>query len=328
MSSQKSEISIEALEQLPHDVVEFMQQILAELDSEYRRIRNRSTEDPGTAGDEGEENWAELLRSWLPATYQVVTKGRILSSLGEASPQMDVLVLHRDYPRKLLNKKHYFSTGVIAAFECKNTLRRDGIKKAIQNAKLLSEVLHRERGMKGYWRQSRFVDPVYDELHRPIIYGLLAHSHSWSPASARDLIDDAISELDLETSTHVREVIDIVCVADVAVWSMDRCASDIGFPSYPHPAICTSWMSCLHADRWLADSIFHRSFTTSGALLSRLYQKLSYQHEEALQFSNYFKLATRDGASGGGPGRKWGELLAPDVRARIAGIEYPRHYYY
>lgn len=50
-----------------------------EMESEYYRIQKRTREDPGTAGDQGEENWAELLRHWLPQGYHVRTKGRILS---------------------------------------------------------------------------------------------------------------------------------------------------------------------------------------------------------------------------------------------------------
>ena len=73
--------------------------------AEYARITARSREDPGTAGDEGEENWAELLRDWLPSTYHVKTKGRILSEVGLSSPQVDVLVLSPAYPPALLNRK-------------------------------------------------------------------------------------------------------------------------------------------------------------------------------------------------------------------------------
>ena len=87
------------------------------MESEYQRIRSRALEDPGTAGDQGEENWAELLRDWLPPTYKVVTKGRILSADGRASPQVDVLVLKDVYPDKLLNKKLYLAAGVAAVFE-------------------------------------------------------------------------------------------------------------------------------------------------------------------------------------------------------------------
>ena len=75
----------------PHDLEDFMKQVTSEMESEYLRIRSRALEDPGTAGDQGEENWAELLREWLPPTYKVVTRGRILSSDGRTSPQVDVL---------------------------------------------------------------------------------------------------------------------------------------------------------------------------------------------------------------------------------------------
>ena len=45
-----------------HDLHDFMQQLSVEMAGEYNRIQRRATEDPGTAGDQGEENWAELLR--------------------------------------------------------------------------------------------------------------------------------------------------------------------------------------------------------------------------------------------------------------------------
>ena len=47
------------------DLYEFMRQLSDEMAAEYRRIQMRATEDPGTAGDQGEENWAELLRGWI-----------------------------------------------------------------------------------------------------------------------------------------------------------------------------------------------------------------------------------------------------------------------
>ena len=88
-----------------HDLLDFMAQISQEMSLEYERIQKRATEDPGTAGDQGEENWAELLRDWLPPTYQIVTKGRIIAENGKTSPQVDVIVLKSSYPKKLLNKK-------------------------------------------------------------------------------------------------------------------------------------------------------------------------------------------------------------------------------
>ena len=59
----------------------------------YESIYKRTVDDPGTAGDRGEENWADLFREWLPQYFHVVTKGQILNHDGHTSPQIDVLVL-------------------------------------------------------------------------------------------------------------------------------------------------------------------------------------------------------------------------------------------
>jgi hypothetical protein len=44
-----------------HELVDFMRAISRQIADEYIRIRKRTTEDPSTAGDQGEENWATLL---------------------------------------------------------------------------------------------------------------------------------------------------------------------------------------------------------------------------------------------------------------------------
>src|SRR5260370_8960948 len=87
-----------------HDIHAFVFSCQKDIAEEYERIRHRAAEDPGTAGDQGEENWASLLRSWLPSYFHIVTKGRILTESSYASPQIDVLVLYPSYPRILLDK--------------------------------------------------------------------------------------------------------------------------------------------------------------------------------------------------------------------------------
>jgi hypothetical protein len=114
-----------------HELKTFLAQDVEEMASEYARIRSRSREDPGTAGDEGEEAWAGVLREWLPDNYKVRVKGRILGSNGVASPQVDIVVLRPGYPRRLLDKKLYLAGGVAAAFECKNTLTAQDIRKTV-----------------------------------------------------------------------------------------------------------------------------------------------------------------------------------------------------
>src|SRR5229473_1687089 len=105
------------MDHMDHDIHDFVRKAQGDLQAEYLRIRRRATEDPGTAGDQGEENWATLLRSWLPQYFHVITKGRILTQDGYVSPQIDVLVLSPAYPEILLDKKIYLSGGVVAAFE-------------------------------------------------------------------------------------------------------------------------------------------------------------------------------------------------------------------
>ena len=92
-----------------HDLHDFMSQLTSDIDAEYHRIQKTAKLDPGTAGDEGEENWAKILRDWLPATYHVVTKGQIINNTGELSPQVDVLVLYPTYPPLSTRQKEILS---------------------------------------------------------------------------------------------------------------------------------------------------------------------------------------------------------------------------
>ena len=193
-----------------HDLYDFMQQLSDEMAAEYDRIQKRATEDPGTAGDQGEENWAELLRGWLPSTYKVVTKGRIIGQDGRTSPQVDVLVLKSVYPEKLLNKKLYLAAGVAAAFECKTTLKAEHIEKAVKTCVEIKNLYPAREGTP------------YKELHAPIVYGLLAHSHPWtgSKATPEKNIQGRLFKSDRLHVLHPRLELDLLCVADFAVWTL------------------------------------------------------------------------------------------------------------
>ncbi|MBV9310174.1 MAG: hypothetical protein JOZ73_05050 [Solirubrobacterales bacterium] len=75
----------DAQDSVPHELQKFVEQAGAEIAAEYERISANAESDPGTAGDEGEENWRALLSGWLPAGYHVRTKGRIITELGYRS---------------------------------------------------------------------------------------------------------------------------------------------------------------------------------------------------------------------------------------------------
>ena len=69
-----------------NDLFNYMLEATHMMQSEYIRIQKRASEDPGTAGDNGEKNWADLLKLWLPSKYHIVTKGRIMNTDGDCSP--------------------------------------------------------------------------------------------------------------------------------------------------------------------------------------------------------------------------------------------------
>lgn len=199
-------------QQKSHDLYDFMQQISAEMSAEYDRIQMRAAEEPGTAGDQGEENWAELLREWLPRSYEVVTKGRIISQEGVTSPQIDVLVLKGAYPKKLLNKKLYLAAGVAAAFECKTTLKASHVSEAVESCARIKGLYPARTGTP------------YTELHSPLVYGLLAHSHSWKGESSTPdrNIEQKLHEIDGLHVSHPRLQLDLLCVADLAAWTSSK----------------------------------------------------------------------------------------------------------
>lgn len=196
---------------ISHELADFLRQDQALIASEYHRVYRRSTEDPGTAGDQGEENWADVVRPWLPPNYHVVTKGRILFPDGTATPQIDILVL-RAYPPRLLSKKLYLSSGVVAAFECKNTLTAPHIEDASATAALIK------------WNPyNRRTGTLQAELHTPPVFGLLAHSHSWKAEASTPLANiDAKASEALNVVAHPSELIDIICVADLAAWTVSH----------------------------------------------------------------------------------------------------------
>lgn len=85
-----------------------MQQLTTQMKHEYDRIRLNSSNDPGTAGDEAENVWAELLRGWIPPQCKIVTKGQLIDIHGNLSPQVDIIILKPSYPRSFTIRKSIY----------------------------------------------------------------------------------------------------------------------------------------------------------------------------------------------------------------------------
>ena len=271
-----------------------MAQITSEMGSEYDRIYARAAQDPGTAGDEGEENWARLFKDWLPPSYHVETKGRLIGHDGRMSPQIDVVVLKPAYPRKLLEKKVWLAGGVAAAFECKTTITAAHVAASMTRCAAFKDLYAAREGTPR------------SELGSPLIYGLLAHSHSWK-GDKSDPISNINRALDLGASgvTHPRFEMDVLCVADLATWSRmivsryeaawqpDNQADLVrafGAPCGPMTA-----MSCCSAD----SEAQHASFRPVGALVDDLTRRIAWADPSVRDIADYFRRANLGGSASG-----------------------------
>jgi hypothetical protein len=291
-----------------------MSQITDEMASEYARISKRAAGDPGTAGDEGEENWACLLREWLPSIFSVVTKGQILSLEGTLSHQVDVLVLRPSYPKKLPTKKKYLAAGVIAAFECKNTLKAAHITSAVERAVEIRSLLPVRTGTP------------YQELHSPIIFGLLAHSHSWKSEGSHPVenIEHTLLEADKMLLTHPNQMPELICVSDLATWVAHRLVF-VGPASRPWNAEIAQ----IYGSSGSAISTYgcasHEApgqkptFTPVGAMLASLMDKMALEYADLRPLADYFRQVGMWG-QGKGAMRFWpSSIYSEGIRPKVTG---------
>jgi hypothetical protein len=141
------------------------------MQDDYDAIRKQHPDDTGVAGDVAENNWRILFERWLPSNLQYATKVRVLGVDGELSNEVDLVILDPAYPTPLLEKKQIISTGVVAAFECKLTLRASDFNKTFEKAKKAKSI------SGGFYHPQSLVSEHYVNLHGGFPYGVLAHSH-------------------------------------------------------------------------------------------------------------------------------------------------------
>ena len=320
-----------------HDLYDFMKQISRDMAADYKRIYRQSTKDSGTVGNQGEKNWKALLREWLPRTYKVVTKGQIISQDGCVSPPVDVLVLKDIYPEKLISKELYLASGVAAAFECQATLEAEHIEKAVKASAKIKNLYPEREGTP------------YKELHTPIVYGLLAHSHSWTDEKSMPEvnIEQKLLESDKLHISHPRLGLDVLCVADLATWisckmtfvgpGVNRNYKSSAFSVYgPKGAALSSYVGYTTSrDRRVkhSDSILPRIVTGSGpppppgsqvehfapvgALISKLARRLAWEHPALRDLADYYQGTNIDGI-GEGEFRSWASsIYSKKVRRRV-----------
>jgi len=305
----------------------------------------RSTEDPGTAGDEAEGAWADVLKQWLPEGYSVATKGRLLGADGRASPQVDLIVLKPSYPKSLKHKKYYLVDGVAAAFECKTTLRSGDLEKVLTTAKAIAGLVPKQ------------VASAKQALMAPVVFGLLAHSHSWGgdPRTVVERLTAKIHGLAAKHAAEPRELPELLCIADLAGWRRGHCVGSrfvlwdavvpnaaerekhlarlqkeyAGYPQLVNrgPDLAQLWVERPHSEyqvQYFPSHIEPSTPTESwtkvrpvGAFMAALYDKLSYRDQALLTISSYFSRVHIPGSSGGldmGCGKlPWPRTVIPDT---------------
>jgi hypothetical protein len=151
------------------------------------------------------ENWAELLRHWLPSGYHVRTKRRVLTSQDKATSQVDIVVLSPSYPQGLLATNLYLAAGVVAAFECKNTLRLAHVREAVSRGVRLQQLVRSDPSVKHH-----------------IVFGLLAHSYAIRAKSPAGSVVNALMRADEGLVSDPRDCMDFLCVADLGSWALMR----------------------------------------------------------------------------------------------------------
>lgn len=275
-----------SVSQPPHDLASFLIQETNRLAEEYQRLAPRAIEDPGTAGDQGEENWATLLRNWLPAHFHVVTKGRILTPSGNLSGQLDVFVLSPSYPPALLTTKHYLSAGVLAAFECKRTLRVSHLRSSFEQANKMK-----------LGDGTISLASAYSALCSGPLFGVLAHSHAIEHASPTDFVTKTLDEITVERESLAHLLPDFYCISNLGAWTVTKMFNPAVLPesakTWKAKSVCVGY----NGPSIIGEQVEH--FTPIGHFLWRFYAKLAWREEGLRQLARYFYETGIGGACSG-----------------------------
>ena len=229
-------------------------------------------------------------------------------------------MLSPEYPCGLAaaGKKLYLAGGVVAAFECKLTLRHNHIREAFETSRVITD------GVPKRWGSP------YRELHRPIVYGLLAHSHEWKSAESQPLenIDKGLSTM-LSALDDPRKMVDILCVSDVGTWTATKSLPSGHHEFDEHNRII--WKTAAHRSVHAGYLHRHQSchlatqipFTNVGVMVVDLWTRLGREQPDLRPIADYFHSVPGLAGDGRGSGRRWplGDLLSQPVEDELARLD-------
>ena len=222
-------------------------------------------------------------------------------------------MLFPSYPKFLLDKKLYLAGGVAAAFECKTTLKAEHVVAAVKTAAELRKNLPRKTGTP------------YKELNSTIVYGLLAHSHSWKGENSKpaENIEKALWASDSQFVSHPIECLDFITVADLATWSAMKFIIHFNREHIAmNPQLAMGYVPnarchTAYPRAEIKAELQKDYFSPLGVLLSVLFSKLAWIFKDMRTLEEYFRLVDLRGASQGNT-RIWEvSIFSDQIRDRI-----------
>ncbi len=152
------------------------QRMLVELQGDRENVTH-----PGSLGQATEDQWRQLLTSYLPSRYRV-RDGFVVDSDGDISEQIDVIIFDRQYSPSLFESgdvEYIPAEGVYAALEVKQVLNRSNLRYA-------SQKMESVRRLKRTSESIVYAGGTYEPRIPPqIIGGILTTKSGWSPPFGR-----------------------------------------------------------------------------------------------------------------------------------------------
>jgi hypothetical protein len=182
-----------------------------EIAHDYDDAQLTHKEDIQRSGHEGESTWADLLSKWLPPAYGAGLRKYIIGSDDSVKPfETDLVIFEPAYPQHLRYRAKVHVGGIAAAFSIKLTARQKHFDEVAGWAKSLAALSHPD------------VTTAEGQLLSGFPAGFLAHSHAFGDEPVQKLANGF--EKVADSATHPRDLVDMVCVADVGTLTCTRVA--------------------------------------------------------------------------------------------------------
>lgn len=277
---------------MTHRHHDWLADVADQMQRDFQRAHAEASKPGGIqeSGHHGEHIWGAFLKAWLPPQYEIGYRKYILLETdpgdgAEASAETDIVIFHPSYPPALRERHDVLLTGIVAAFSAKLTLDRAGIDEAVkESAKVRRAAKLRSVDLNG-------------KLLPPFVYGILAHTHSWKAPKSKPVqsITAALDELDQKFSLQPREALDLLCVADLNLWSKqtmlvtpDLAAQLPASVAGPDGHIQYTFLNVGHDE--LAQDATNLVLPPVAFLIGLLYEKLSYYDDSLSAMADGFRL--------------------------------------